>query len=82
MTFEVGVMPMSIMRSSKHWPGVPAPAQLPVLGRKSERVSGTPALPRAKTILRPGQTEIAGARPEGTAAMAEADGARLATGSV
>lgn len=49
---------------------------------KSERVSGTPALPRAKTILRPGQTEIAGARPDGEAAIADAPGARLATGSV
>ncbi len=76
------VKPMSVMRSSKHDPGEPAPAQVPVLGRKSARVSGTPALPRAKIILRPGHTEIAGARPEGFAGLAAEPAGRSATGLV
>jgi len=46
--------------------------QPPEFGMKVSRVSGTPLFPLAKSILRPGQTEIAGARPDGDAAAAEA----------
>ena len=79
---DVGVRPMSVMRSSKHAPGVPAPVQVPLFGRKSERVNGTPPVPCEKTIFRPGHTVIAGARAAGDAATGEAFSARFATGSV
>src|ERR1700732_3177935 len=61
---EVGVRPMLIIRSSKQVPADPAPVQLPESGKKLARTSGTPEESRAKTILRPGQTEIEGARPD------------------
>src|SRR5262245_45824187 len=78
----VGIRHMLVMRSSKQDPGVPAPAQAPLLGRKSARRRGTPVVPRANTILRPGQTEMAGARVAGTAAVGAEPSPRLALGSV
>ena len=58
-------------------------AQVPVAGRKSSRASGTTfATAREKIILRPGQTEIAGARPAGEAATGTAPAARFGTGFV
>jgi hypothetical protein len=54
----------------------------PVPGRKSARGSGTPEVPFAQTILRPGQTLMLGARPLGLAGTAAAPAARSAFGSV
>src|SRR5690242_1678023 len=79
---EVGVRFMLTIRSSKQAPGVPPPVHVPVFGRKSARVRGTPEVPREKIILRPGHTLIAGARAAGEAAAGAALGARFATGSV
>src|SRR5215471_6989604 len=69
---DVGIRPMSVIRSSKQAPGVPGPVQVPVFGRKSDRVSGTPPVPCEKTIFRPGHTVIAGARAAGDAEIGEA----------
>ena len=58
------------------------PVHPPEFGMKVSRVRGTPLFPLANIILRPGQTEIAGARPDGDAADAAAPAARSAFGSV
>ena len=72
---------MSVIRAAKQ--ALVTGEQVPVAGRKSSRASGTTfATAREKIILRPGQTEIAGARPAGEAATGTAPAARLGTGFV
>src|SRR5262245_12505228 len=68
---------MCVMRVLKQ-----PPVHEPVFGRKFSRVCGTPAPGTEKIILRPGQTEIAGARPLGDAAAGLALAARSGTGFV
>src|SRR5262245_8020442 len=72
---------MSVIRAAKHVP-VTGP-QVPVAGRKSSRVCGmVPPFGREKIILRPGHTEIAGARVPGEAAAGAALAERSGTGLV
>src|SRR4051812_14285257 len=73
-----GSRPMSTISLPKQ----PLPiVQPPLFGMNVSRASGTPT-PLANIILRPGQTEIDGARPDGDAGEAAAPAAISALGSV